>query len=66
MRKSEALRIARQMERAIERQWELGQRLLDAARDGCPVGEAAWDAVYEQGLPYPLTSTERVVKEALE
>lgn len=65
MRRSEAVRIARRMERHLERQWLLGRQLQQAAEDGCPVAKAAYAAVDNETLPHPITDVEGVVREAL-
>ena len=64
MTRRSALALARRMEKHLERQWEIGQTFLDAARDGCPIAQAAYDALLEQSLPHPLTCVVLAVEEA--
>ena len=45
MRRFEAIRIARRIERCLERQCELAWELKAAAEEGCPIAAAAFAAV---------------------
>lgn len=66
MRKSEAIRIARQIEGTLKRGWILADRLTAAAEEGCPVAKAALAAIEDEGLPAPITDVPLVVRRALE
>ena len=65
MRRFEAIRIARRIERCLERQCELAWELKAAAEEGCPIAAAAFAAVENECLPHPLTAVENCVREAV-
>lgn len=66
MTKRKAMSLARQMERYLIRCWEIGDALAAEAEEGCPVAQAALEAIEDEGLPAPITDVPLVVRSALE